>query len=107
MRYRIYQPYRLTVRCFLWAVWVVIVLLVITIGSRSPVDNHPVGLLLLGIGLAGSGVLAVLTLVRPAVWQRLVEPGVDVREARNHFYGLIGLGVLGAVLISIAVGRLL
>ena len=107
MRFGIFQPYRLIVRCYLWAAWVVVVLLVITIGSRSPVPNHPVGLLLLGLGCAGSGGLAALTLFSPAVWQRLIEADVDLREARTHLYGLVGLGVLGAVLISKAVGRLL
>jgi len=103
----IFKPFRLAVRGFLWAGWVVIVLLVITIGSHSPVPNHPVGLLLLGLGCAGSGGLAALALFSPAGWQRLIEPELDLREARTHLYWLVGLGVLGAVLISMALGRLL
>ena len=107
MPFGIFKPYRLIVRCYLWAAWAVVALLVMTIGGRSPVPNPPVGLLLLGLGCAGSGGLAALTLFSSAVWQRLAEPDVDLREARAHFYGLVGLGVLGAVLISMALGRLL
>jgi hypothetical protein len=107
MRFGIFKPFRLTVRCFLWAAWVIIALLVITIGSHSPVPNHPVGLLLLGLGCAGSGALAALTLFSSAAWQRLVEPDVDLRDTRAHLYGLVGLGLLGAMLVSMALGRLL
>ncbi len=106
MRFGLYQPYRLTVRCVLWAAWVVIVLSVMTIGSQSPKSNHPVGLLLLGLGCAGSGMLSLLTLFRPAVWERLVDPNVDAREARTHLYGLSGLGVIGAILVTMALVRL-
>jgi hypothetical protein len=104
---KIYQPYRLPVRLTLWIAWAGIALAVITVGSQSPVSNHPVGLLLLGLGLAGSALLALLTLLSRAVWGRLVEPGFDVRGARIHFYWLLALGPIGFYMIWSALGRLL
>lgn len=105
---KIYQPYRLPVRMALWISWMAVAIGVITVGSRSPEPNHPVGLLLLGLGLAGSGILAGLTLLLPGVWKRLVEPDVDVREARIHFYWIFGLGApIGLVMVWSAVSRLL
>lgn len=105
-RLRIYQPFKLPVRVTLWAVWALIAIGVITIGSRSPEPNHPLGLLLLGSGLAASGVLAALPLLSSALWERLVEPDFDARTAKRHFYGLLALGAIGAVMVGVAVGRL-
>ena len=106
-RIRIYQPFKLPVRITLWALWALIAVGVITIGSRSAEGNHPVGLLLLGSGLAGSGILALLALLSSAFWERLVEPELDVRNVRIHFYVLVGLGLLGAVMMGFALNRLL
>jgi hypothetical protein len=105
-RIRIYQPFKLPIRFTLWAVWAIIAVVVITIGSRSAEGNHPVGLLLLGSGLAASGILALLPLLSSALWERLVEPEMDARNARIHFYVLVGLGVIGAVMVGAAVSRL-
>ncbi|HEX6902689.1 MAG TPA: hypothetical protein VF789_23425 [Thermoanaerobaculia bacterium] len=105
-RIRIYQPFKLPVRITLWTLWALIAVGVITVGSRSPEPNHPLGLLLLGAGLAGSGVLAALALVSPALRERLVEPEFDARNARFHFYGLLALGVVGLVMVGFAVNRL-
>lgn len=105
-RIRIYQPFKFPVRVTLWAVWALIAVGVITIGSRSPEPNHPLGLLLLGAGLASSGILAALALLSPALRERLVEPEFDARHARFHFYGLLVLGVVGLVMVGFAVNRL-
>ena len=105
-RIRIYQPFKFPVRITLWALWALIAIGVITIGSRSPEPNHPVGLLLLGSGLAGSGVLAALPLLSSALWKRLVEPEFDARNARFHFYGLLALGAVGLAMMGFAVNRL-
>jgi hypothetical protein len=105
---KIYQPYRLPVRMTLWMAWMAVAIGVITIGSRSPEPNHPVGLLLLGLALAGSGLLAGLTLLLPGVWKSLVDPEFDAREARIHFYWLLGLcAPVGLVMVWSAVNRLL
>jgi hypothetical protein len=105
-RIRIYQPFKLPIRITLWAVWALIAVGVITIGSRSAEGNHPVGLLLLGSGLAASGILGVLPLLSSALWERLVEPEFDARNARIHFYVLVGLGVIGGLMVGAAVNRL-
>jgi hypothetical protein len=107
VRPKIYQPYRLPVRLTLWIVWAGVALAVITVGSQSPVPNHPVGLLLLGSGLAVTGLLSLLTLLSSTVWERLVDPEFDVREARTHFYWLLVLGPIGLVMIWSALNRLL
>lgn len=105
-RIRIYQPFKLPVRATLWAVWALIAVGVITVGSRSAEGNHPVGLLLLGSGLAASGILALLPLLSSSLWERLVEPEIDVRNTRIHFYVLLALGALGAVMMGFALDRL-
>lgn len=106
MRPKLFQPFRLPVRLSLWLAWAAIALGVITVGSQSPVPNHPVGLLLLGLGLAGSGILAVLTLVSTALWSRLIDPDFEVRTARVHLYWVVGLGAVGAVMMGFALNRL-
>jgi hypothetical protein len=104
---KIYQPYRLPVRLTLWILWAAVAVSVISVGSQSPVPNHPVGLLLLGLGLAGTGLLSLLTLLSSAVWKRLVDPELDIREARIHFYWLLVLGPIGLFMIWSALNRLL
>lgn len=106
MRPKLFQPFRLPVRLSIWLAWAFIAVSVITIGSRSPVPNHPVGLLLLGLGLAGSGLLAVLALAIPAFWSRLIDPEFEAGRARPHLYWIVGLGVVGAVMMGFAVDRL-
>jgi hypothetical protein len=107
VRFGLYQPFNLQVRLVLWLLWAVIVLAVIGVGSRSPEPNHPVGLLLLGLGLVGPGALALLTLLSRDLWERLVDPEYDVQKARLHFHGLAGLGLVGLLLIGFALERLL
>ncbi len=106
MRPKLYQPFRLQVRLSLWLAWAAIALAVIAVGSRSLEPNHPVGLLLLGLGLAGSGLLAVLALASTALWNLLIDPGFDVRAARLHLYWVVAFGVLGAVMMGFALNRL-
>jgi hypothetical protein len=111
MRFGLYQPFNLTVRVALMLMWVVIALSVIVIGSRSPEPNHPLGLLLLGLGLAGPGLLALMTLASRSLWDRLVDledlDEEDVRKAKSRIYVLIGLGVVGLVMLWFALTRLL
>jgi hypothetical protein len=107
VRPKLFQPFRLPVRLSIWLLWALIAMGVITIGSRSVEPNHPVGLLLLGLGLAGSGLLAALTLLSKALWERLIEPGQDVRQARVQLYWVAGLGVVGLVMMGSALQRLL
>jgi hypothetical protein len=110
MRFSLYQPFNLTVRVALMLMWVVIALLVIAIGSRSPEPNHPIGLLLLGVGLAGPGLLALSTLVSSSMWDRLVDledlEEQDDRKAKTRLYALIGLGLVGLVMLGFALDRL-
>jgi hypothetical protein len=107
VRPKLFQPFRLPVRLSIWLAWAVIILGVITVGSRSPEPNHPVGRLLLGLGLSGTGLVAVLALVSTAVWNRLIEPAADRPQARAQLYWVAGLGVVGLVLIGSALQRLL
>ena len=106
VRLGIYQPFNLQVNLALWLLWAVIALGVIAVGSQSEQSNHPVGLLLLGLGLAGPGVLALLALLSEALWNRLVDPEYDADKARSHFRGLVALGLAGAVMVGFAVSRL-
>jgi hypothetical protein len=106
VRPKLYQPFRLPVRLSLWLLWAAIALAVITVGSQSAVPNHPVGLLLLGLGLAVPGLLAVLALASPALWSRLIDPELDVRQARKHLCLIVGLGIAGAVMMGFALNRL-
>lgn len=107
MRPQLYQPFRLPVRLYILLFWAAIGVAMVTTGSRSAEVNPPLGLLLLGLGLAGPGVLAVLALASGAVWARLIEPALDVRRARIHLSLILGLGAAGAVMMGLALHRLL
>jgi asparagine N-glycosylation enzyme membrane subunit Stt3 len=107
MRFGIYQPFHLQIRIALWLLWAVITLGVIAAGSRSPQPNHPVGLLLLGLGLAGPAVLAMLTLLSQGFRERLIDPDSDVQTVRPHLHALVVLGLVGIVMIWSALERLL
>jgi hypothetical protein len=108
MRFGLYRPFNLTVRSVLLVLWVVIALLVIVVGDRNPEPNPPIGLLLLGLGLFGPGLLALLTLRSPSLWDRLVELGEeqDLQEARKRLSGIAGLGLVGVVMLGWALERL-
>ncbi len=107
VRLGIYQPFKLQIHLALWLLWAAIALGVILAGSRSEESNHPVGLLLLGLGLAGPGGLALLPLLSRALWDRLADPEYDERKARNHFRALVALGLIGAIMMGSALSRLL
>ncbi len=107
MRPQLYQPFRLPVRLNILVFWAAIAVAMITTGSRSGETNPPFGLLLLGLGLAGPGVLALLALTSAALWARLVDPELDARRAKIHLSLIVGLGVAGAVMIGLALHRLL
>jgi hypothetical protein len=108
MRFGLFQPFNLTVRLVLWLLWAAIALSVIAVGSRSPEPNHPVGLLLLGLGLLGPGVLAFLTLLSSSLWERLVvlEEEQDIRDAKIRINVLVGLGLVGFLMSWSALERL-
>lgn len=106
MRIGLYQPFNLQVNLALWLMWAAVALGVIAVGGRSEEPNHPLGLLLLGLGLAGPGVLALLALLSEALWNRLADPGYDAARARTHFRGLVALGLVGMVMVGFAVSRL-
>lgn len=109
MRFGLFQPFNLTVRLVFWLLWAAIALSVIAIGSRSPEPNHPVGLLLLGLGLLGPGLLAFLTLLSSSLWERLVvlEEEQDLRDAKIRINVLVGLGLVGFLMSWSALERLL
>lgn len=106
MRLGIYQPFNLQVNLALWLAWAAIALGVIAVGSRSEESNHPLGLLLLGLGLAGPGVLALLALVSKSLWKRLADPDYDAGKARTHFLALVALGLIGFGMVGLALARL-
>lgn len=107
MRLGLFRPFNLQIHIALLVLWVVIGAGVIFIGSRSAEYNPPAGLLLLGVGLAGPGILAAMALLRPALWEHIVDPEYDARKARAHLAGLCVLGLGGALLIWSAMDRLL
>ena len=107
MRFGLFRPFTLQINVALLVLWVVIGAGVIAIGSRSGQHNPPGGLLLLGIGLAGPGILSLMALLRPALWQHIVDPTYDARKARNHLIGLCVLGLGGVVMVWSALDRLL
>lgn len=108
MRFGLYQPFNLTVRLVFWLLWALIALSVIAVGSRSPEPNHPVGLLLLGLGLFGPGLLAFLTLLSSSLWERLVvvEEEQDIRDAKIRINALVALGMVGFLMLWSALERL-
>lgn len=108
MRFGLFQPFNLTVRLVLWLLWAVIALSVIAVGSRNPQPNHPVGLLLLGLGLLGPGLLAFLALLSSTLWERLVdlEEDQDLQDARLRVNFIVGLGLVGFLMSWSALERL-
>lgn len=108
MRFGLYQPFNLTVRLVLWLLWALIAVSVIAVGSRSPEPNHPVGLLLLGLGLFTPGLLALLTLLSSSLWERLMDldEEQDLQDARRRAWGLVALGAVGLVMLGVALQRL-
>lgn len=107
MRFGLFRPFNLQINVALLVLWIVIGAGVIAIGSRSGQQNPPGGLLLLGVGLAGPGVLSLMALLRPRLWEQIVDPECDARKARNHLIGLSVLGLAGVFLVWSAIGRLL
>lgn len=107
MRFGLFRPFKLQINIALLVLWAVIGAGVIAIGSRSGQQNPPGGLLLLGVGLAGPGALALMALLSPALWAQIVDPEYDVRKARTHLTLLSVLGLAGGVMIWSALGRLL
>lgn len=107
MRFGLFRPFNLQINVALLVLWVVIGAGVIAIGSRSQQQNPPGGLLLLGVGLAGPGVLSLMALLRPALWEQIVDPEYDARKARKHLIGLSVLGLAGVFMVWSALDRLL
>jgi hypothetical protein len=107
MRFGIFRPFNLQINIALLVLWAIIGAGVIAIGSRSQEYNPPAGLLLLGVGLAGPGVLSLMALLRPALWEHIVDPAHDAREARKHLIGLSVLGLAGVFMVWSALERLL
>ncbi len=107
MRFGLFRPFNLQINVALLVLWVVIGAGVIAIGSRSQQQNPPGGLLLLGVGLAGPGVLSLMALLRPALWEQIVDPEYDTRKARKHLIGLSVLGLAGVFMVWSALDRLL
>lgn len=106
MRFGLFRPFNLQINLALLVLWVAIGAGVIFIGNRSPEYNPPGGLLLLGVGLAGPGILALMALLRPSLWAHIVDPEYDAGKARAHLGGLSVLGLGGVFLIWSAMDRL-
>ena len=107
MRLGLFKPFNLQIHMVLLLLWVAIGAGVIFVGSRTEEHNPPAGLLLLGVGLAGPGILAAMALLRPALWEHIVDPEQDARQARKHLAGLCVLGLAGVFLVWHALNRLL
>jgi len=107
MRFGLFRPFNLQINVALLVLWVVIGAGVIAIGSRTDQQNPPAGLLLLGVGLAGPGILSLMALLRPALWEQIVDPEYDADKARKHLIGLSVLGLAGVFLVWSALERLL
>lgn len=107
MRFGLFRPFNLQINIALLLLWVVIGAGVIAIGSRSGQQNPPGGLLLLGVGLAGPGILSLMALLRPALWEQIVDPAYDAGKARKHLIGLCVLGLAGVCMVWSALDRLL
>ncbi|HEX6863073.1 MAG TPA: hypothetical protein VF414_09680 [Thermoanaerobaculia bacterium] len=107
MRFGLFRPFNLQINVALLVLWAVIGAGVILIGIRSQEHNPPGGLLLLGVGLLGPGVLSLMALLRPALWEQIVDPEYDARKARKHLIGLCVLGLAGVAMVWSALGRLL
>lgn len=107
MRFGLFRPFNLQINVALLMLWVVIGAGVIAIGSRSGQQNPPGGLLLLGVGLVGPGALSLMALLRPALWEQIVDPAYDAHKARKHLIGLSLLGLAGAFMVWSGLERLL
>ncbi len=107
MRFGLFQAFVPSVRMALLGTWAIIAVSVIAIGSRSPESNHPVGLLLLGLGLAGPGIFALAVRLSATLWSQVIEEGQEERDVRNRLYALMGLGLTGCGMIWSALNRLL
>ena len=105
MRITIHQPYKLSVVCGLWALWGTIILAAMAIAGETSRTDHPLALLLLGLGLVGTGVLAGCALCSARIWERLVKPGISVTQARIDLSWRIGFGLIGIALVVIALGE--
>ena len=106
MRFGLFRPFNLPINIALLVLWVVIGAGVIAIGSRSGQQNPPGGLLLLGVGLLGPAALALMALLRPALWAQIVDPEYDADKARKHLIGLSVLGLAGVAMVWSAIDRL-
>lgn len=107
MRFGLFRPFNLQINVALLVLWIVVGLGVIAIGTRSQQHNPPGGLLLLGVGLVCPAILSLMALLRPALWEQIVDPEYDARKARVHLMGLSALGIVGAFLIWSGLERLL
>ena len=107
MRFGLFRPFNLQINVALLVLWAVIGVGVIAIGIRSGQNNPPGGLLLLGMGLIGPGALSLMALLRPALWEQIVDPEYDARRARKHLIGLSVLGLAGIAMVWSAMDRLL
>ena len=107
MRLGLFRPFNLQIQTALLLLWVAIGAGVIFVGSRTPEYNPPAGLLLLGVGLAGPGLLAAMALLRPALWEHIVASDQDAGAAKKHLAGLCALGLAGVLLVWYAANRLL
>jgi hypothetical protein len=108
MRLGIFRPFKPQINVALLLLWVAIGAGVIFLGSRSGGQrNHPGGLLLLGVGLAGPGLLALMALLSPALREQIVDPEYEPERSRVHLAGLTVLGLAGLYLVWSGLGRLL
>ena len=107
MRFGLFRPFNLQINVALLFLWVAIGAGVIAIGSRSAQHNPPGGLLLLGVGLLGPAALALMALLRPALWTQIVDPEYDADKARKHLIALSFLGLAGVAMVWSAMDRLL
>lgn len=108
MRLGLFRPFNLQIQVALLVLWFAIAAGVIFVGSRTEEHNPPAGLLLLGLGLAGPGILAAMALLRPALREHIVDPRQEAEpRTRAHLAALCVLGLAGAIMVGSALDRLL
>jgi hypothetical protein len=107
MRLGLFRPFKTQINVALMFLWILIGAGVIFLGSRGGQHNHPGGLLLLGVGLAGPGALALMALLSPAFREQILDPEYDAGKSRVHLAGLSVLGLAGVYMMWSALGRLL